>query len=175
MPNQIVKIVQHVFDVKPISLQSIIVQMYVLFQADLVTLFYMWFPCCVCLTKILPRHSSGSTYETVVYRRQSLYKQGAKQNGQYITRTVRQSRDCKPYLNGHRNKSEYEDLCDRNNSFKNKKVANGRLINSHVTHLKGELEYVRLKRLSREADNSVSEDSAHSVNESVPNAAVTVT
>ena len=92
-----------------------------------------------------------------------------------MTRTVRQSRDSKPYLNGQRNKYEYEDICDRNGSFKTKKVVNGRLINSHVAHLKGELEYVRLKRLSREADNSVSEDSAHSVNESVPNAMVTVT
>ena len=92
-----------------------------------------------------------------------------------MTRTVRQSRDCKPYLNGHRNKYEYEDICDRNGSFKTKKVVNGRLTNSHVAHLKGELEYVRLKRLSREADNSVSEDSAHSVNESVPNAITPVT
>ena len=90
-----------------------------------------------------------------------------------MTRTVRQARDSKPYLNGHRNKYEYEDICDRNGSFKSKKVANGRLINNHVAHVKGEQEYIRLKRLSREADNSISEDSAHSVNESIPNAMVT--
>ena len=140
-----------------------------LFQADLVTLFYMWFPCCVCLTKILPRHSSGSTYETVVFRRQSLYKQGCVQGGTYTTRTVRSQRDNKPYLNGHRNKYDYEDLCQRSNSDKNrnKKIVNGKLLNSQISTLKGETEYVRLKRISKGPDNSISEDSAHSVNESV--------
>lgn len=145
------------------------------FRADLLTLFYMWFPCCVCLTKILPRHSSGSTYETVVFRRQSLYKQACVQGGSYKTRTIRTPRENKPYLNGHRNKYEYEDMCERNNSDKsrNKKVANGRLINNHVSNLRGDLEYVRLKRLSRDVDNSISEDSGHSVNESLQNATST--
>ena len=135
----------------------------------------MWFPCCVCLTKILPRHSSGSTYETVVFRRQSLYKQACVQGGTYMTRTVRSTRDTKPYLNGHRNKYEYEDMCQKSNSDKNrnKKIANGKLVNNHVAGLKGEQEYVRLKRISRDIDNSISEDSTHSVNESVQNATLT--
>lgn len=87
------------------------------------TLFYMWFPCCVCLTRMLPRHSSGSTYETVVFRRQSLYKQGAKINGTYHTRTVHSPKVNKPYLNGNRTRSDYENISDinkeRTRRFKN--------------------------------------------------------
>ena len=86
----------------------------------------MWFPCCVCLTKMMPRQASGSTYETVVYRRQSLYKQGAKIGGTYHTRTVRGERSSKPYLNGHRNRYEYTDTNQvDNNRNKSDSLTNG--------------------------------------------------
>ncbi|XP_045212427.2 RYamide receptor-like [Mercenaria mercenaria] len=94
------------------------------FRADLVTLFYMWFPCCVCLTRMLPRHSSGSTYETVVFRRQSLYKQGVKINGTYHTRTIHSQRVNKPYLNGNRSRLDYENLGEIDKD-KNRKLTNG--------------------------------------------------
>lgn len=94
------------------------------FRADLVSLFYMWFPCCVCLTRMLPRHSSGSTYETVVFRRQSLYKQGAKINGVYQTRTVHSPKTNKPYLNGNRSKAEYENISDTSKD-KTRRFTNG--------------------------------------------------
>lgn len=93
-------------------------------QADLVTLFYMWFPCCVCLTRMLPRHSSGSTYETVVFRRQSLYKQGAKINGTYQTRTVHSQRLNKKYLNGNRSRQDYENMGEFDKD-RNRKLTNG--------------------------------------------------
>ncbi|XP_060583527.1 substance-K receptor-like isoform X4 [Ruditapes philippinarum] len=93
------------------------------FRADLVTLFYMWFPCCVCLTRMLPRHSSGSTYETVVFRRQSLYKQSAKINGTFQTRTVHSQRGAKPYLNGNRSRLDYENLGEL--SKERRKLTNG--------------------------------------------------
>lgn len=86
-----------------------------------------------------------------------------------MTRTARQTRESTPYQNGHRNRYEYEDMRERNNSFKNKRVANGRLINNHVENLRSDREYLRLKRLSRDVENSISEDSSHSVNDSVPN------
>lgn len=75
---------------------------------------------------MMPRHSSGSTYETVVFRRQSLYKQGAKIGGTYHTRTVHTPKLHKPYLNGNRNRYDYEDITSANlDKNKNGKVTNG--------------------------------------------------
>ncbi|KAL4239857.1 hypothetical protein ACF0H5_000657 [Mactra antiquata] len=79
------------------------------FRADLITLFHMWFPCCVCLTRMLPRHSSGSTYETVVFRRQSFFRQSGKLNGNYKTSRFN-SVDNKHYLNGRRRRQDYENI-----------------------------------------------------------------
>lgn len=88
------------------------------FRADLVTLFYIWFPCCLCLTRMIPRHSSGSTYETVVFRRQSTYKHGTA-NGSIHSKSTFSQRNNKRYLN--RNRLEYENIKDE----RNRKLANG--------------------------------------------------
>lgn len=60
------------------------------------------------------RHSSGSTFETVVFSRQSLYKQGAKINGTYHSRTVHSPKVNKPYLNGNPTRADYENVSDIN-------------------------------------------------------------
>lgn len=118
----------------------------------------MWFPCCVCLTRMLPRHSSGSTYETVIFRRQSLYKQGAKINGTYQTRTVREPRH-KRYMNGStRKKGDYQDIpCDQNR--------NGKITSDCGTRVLMAIEkdYVRLAPV---CVNSVSGNSSPSVEDS---------
>lgn len=73
---------------------------------------------------MLPRHSSGSTYETVVFRRQSLYKQGAKINGNYQTRTVHSQGINKKYLNGNRSRQDYENMGEFDKD-RNRKLTNG--------------------------------------------------
>lgn len=83
-------------------------------QADLITLFHMWFPCCVCLTRMLPRHSSGSTYETVVFRRQSIHRQTTKLNGNYSSTRGVNPTDTKHYLNGRRRRQDYEQIGNGN-------------------------------------------------------------
>ena len=91
----------------------------------------------------MPRHSSGSTYETVVFRRQSLYKEGAKINGTYQTRTVLSPRHQHLYFqNGSRNGFDYQDItvCEDNPSstIYGKKVL-----------LSIENDYVKLQSLTR--------------------------
>ena len=44
---------------------------YFLFQADLFTLFYIWFPCCSCLKTMIRRSNSSSTKDSFIFRRQS--------------------------------------------------------------------------------------------------------
>ncbi|XP_033749624.1 QRFP-like peptide receptor [Pecten maximus] len=41
------------------------------FRADLLTLFYMWFPCCHCIKDVLHRTNSRVTRDSVVFRRLS--------------------------------------------------------------------------------------------------------
>lgn len=47
------------------------------FQADLLTLFYMWFPCCTCLRVMINRSYSVTTKETFLIRHQSKSKNRA--------------------------------------------------------------------------------------------------
>ncbi|WAQ96123.1 TLR2-like protein, partial [Mya arenaria] len=134
------------------------------FRADLVTLFYMWFPCCVCLTKMMPRYSSGSTYETVVFRRQSLYKQGAKFNGTYQTRTVRAQRTNEYFPNRSRTRFEYVDFpCANGKAVVNGKVDRVKNGCGQRVIMSLEKDYVRLKPVDK---NSISANSEPSVEES---------
>ncbi|KAL5019154.1 hypothetical protein ScPMuIL_004876 [Solemya velum] len=79
------------------------------FRADLVTLFYMWFPCCVFLTKMIPRSPSSSTYESVVFRRNNCIRQGTKV--QLVT-TTKDNRKFLKQVDGEN--SEYIELRDSN-------------------------------------------------------------
>nr|XP_022319138.1 tachykinin-like peptides receptor 86C isoform X2 [Crassostrea virginica] len=47
------------------------------FRADLLTLFYMWFPCCTCLRVMINRSYSVTTKETFLIRHQSKSKNRA--------------------------------------------------------------------------------------------------
>ncbi|KAJ8318579.1 hypothetical protein KUTeg_003670 [Tegillarca granosa] len=42
------------------------------FRMDLVTIFYMWFPCCGCLGRVIRRTNSASTQESIIFRRSFL-------------------------------------------------------------------------------------------------------
>ena len=108
---------------------------------------------------MLPRYSSGSTYETVIFRRQSLYKQGAKINGSYHTRTIRDPHRNKAYLNGgSRKRSDYEDMsCDQNRNGKVTEEVGKKVV------LAVEKDYVRLEPV---CGTSVSGNSDPSIDES---------
>ncbi|KAH3869932.1 prolactin-releasing peptide receptor-like [Dreissena polymorpha] len=124
------------------------------FRADLVTLFYMWFPCCVCLTKMMPRYSSGSTNESVVFRRQSLYKKGININGTYQIRSVQVQRaDQRNQYGAYRNRREYENMVNNPNG----KLTNGSL-NGHRVLLAIDNDYTRLKPLNVRLSVSANSD-----------------
>ncbi|XP_052068701.1 neuropeptide Y receptor type 5-like [Mytilus californianus] len=52
------------------------------FRADLATLMFLWFPCCGCLRRVIPkRQYSSSTRDSVIMRRQSTFKSSRVGNG----------------------------------------------------------------------------------------------
>jgi hypothetical protein len=54
----------------------------IILQADLATLLFLWFPCCGCLRRAIPkRQYSSSTRDSVIMRRQSTFKSGRVGNG----------------------------------------------------------------------------------------------
>lgn len=58
-----------------------------IFQADLATLLFLWFPCCGCLRRAIPkRQYSSSTRDSVIMRRQSTFKSGRVGNGFHSAR-----------------------------------------------------------------------------------------
>lgn len=62
---------------------------------DLVTIFYMWFPCCSCLGRVIQRTNSASTQESIIFRRSFLRR---SINGNTSTkRTVLTSRRLTGY------------------------------------------------------------------------------
>ena len=88
------------------------------FQADLFTLFYMWFPCCTCLKTMIRRTNSSSTKESFIFRRQSTLRRSfGSMNGTRYHNYMINRRNVDSFQNGTIKEDSEENKGDNRRQF----------------------------------------------------------